>query len=206
MTETDTDAPASEAPKLFELTLPEAEAQLVRRLYGDADVVLEYGSGGSTFLAAELAKRKVFSVESDQAWSDEIAASIRHHQPTKKVFVHYVDVGPTREWGFPKNARSYPQFPDYPLSVWDHPEFEHPDVVLIDGRFRTACFLTVQFKITRPITLLWDDYGNRKYYHSIEQLVKPVEIVGRMARFDLSPMAIPADKLHWIVKSYTRVK
>jgi hypothetical protein len=51
-----------------ELTLPEAEAATIRAAYERAGVILEYGSGGSTVLGAELGKR-VLSVESDKAWA-----------------------------------------------------------------------------------------------------------------------------------------
>ena len=47
-----------------ELTLPEAEAALLRETYDRAGVILEYGSGGSTVLAAEQPGKTVPSVES----------------------------------------------------------------------------------------------------------------------------------------------
>jgi hypothetical protein len=50
------------------LTLPADEARLLQDHYARAGVVLEYGSGGSTLLAARLGKQ-VFSVESDAAWA-----------------------------------------------------------------------------------------------------------------------------------------
>lgn len=192
-------------PKRFKLTMPQEEADLLGSLYAKSKIVLEYGSGGSTFIAAEVAD-KVFAVESDHAWAAEISASLAHYFPQKAVHVHYANIGPTKEWGFPKGPEEYRKFSDYPFSVWDRPDFDHPDLVLIDGRFRTACFLTVLFKITKPVTVLWDDYTGRSEYHEVEDLVKPVEIVGRMARFELTPMTIPLDKLHWVVKSYSRAR
>ena len=50
------------------LTLPEAEAALITAAYDKAEVILEYGSGGSTVLAADLGK-KVVAVESDRDWA-----------------------------------------------------------------------------------------------------------------------------------------
>ena len=38
------------------LTLPEAEAEALAAAYARADVILEYGSGGSTALALDLGK------------------------------------------------------------------------------------------------------------------------------------------------------
>lgn len=50
------------------LTLPPEEAEWVCSHYQAANVILEYGSGGSTVLASELSGKKVFSVESDKMW------------------------------------------------------------------------------------------------------------------------------------------
>ena len=67
-----------------------------------------------------------------------------------------------------------------------------------------ACWLTVLFRITRPVTVLFDDYIDRAYYHRVEDLVKPAEMIGRMARFELAPASVPADRLGWIVDAYLR--
>jgi hypothetical protein len=51
--------------KVPELTFSEEVACFVAREYAAARVILEYGSGGSTHLASQLAGKRVFSVESD---------------------------------------------------------------------------------------------------------------------------------------------
>ena len=48
--------------------MPVVEAELLRQHYEDADAILEYGSGGSTLMAAEMEGKHVTSVESDKAW------------------------------------------------------------------------------------------------------------------------------------------
>jgi hypothetical protein len=176
----------------------------VNRCYKSAGVILEYGSGGSTFLAAEHARQAVFTVESDLVWSRTIAVSVAHFFPGRQVHIHHADIGPTKDWGMPVNIRAFGRWSGYPLSVWDRDDFQHPDVVLIDGRFRPACFLATQFRITRPTTVLIDDYTDRPAYHDIEQIAKPVETVGRMARFELNPMPFPVERLDWIIRSFMR--
>ena len=42
---------------VFQLTLPEEVADALRAIYSEGVVVLEYGSGGSTFLALEANKK-----------------------------------------------------------------------------------------------------------------------------------------------------
>ncbi len=185
------------------LTLPEAEAAAVAAAFGKAGIVLEYGSGGSTVLAADLGCT-VFSVESDALWMGKMLGWFAANPAKGKVMLHHADVGPTGKWGMPRNPRAFRNFPDYALSVWDRDDFEHPDLVLIDGRFRPACLLATAFRISRPVTVLFDDYADRGNYHGIEGFAEPVAMHGRMAEFRLSPTAIPADRLSWVISWFLK--
>jgi len=192
------------AHKRPELTLPLREAAAVQAAYARAAVILEYGSGGSTVLAAELPDKVIFSVESDAVWLANMQAYFADRRPASPVHLHLGDIGPTKAWGHPSGESSFRKWPDYAISVWDLPEFLHPDLVLIDGRFRAACFLTCLFRSTRPMTVLWDDYIDRPFYHRVEELIKPVEMIGRMARFEITPMPFPVERLAWIFETYLR--
>jgi len=182
-------------PEWPELTFPKEEGEYVKAAYERGNTILEYGSGGSTKLAAEMPGKRVFSVESDLLWAvrlqrriDEIAKS-----PT---YIHYVNIGRTGSYGRPINDEMWRHHYQYAASIWLLPFFSHPDVVLIDGRLRAACFLFAGLSITRPTTILFDDYAGRPAYHRIEHFAKPSELVGRMAVFELeqpiqaSPMAL----------------
>ena len=194
--------PETEEPS-FQLTFGPEEAALVTRYYEAADTILEYGSGGSTVLAAKLGRR-TFSVESDKAWAQRLAA---HVAPiSDQVTVHYADVGPTGPWGTPAKSRFYPQFHRYALSVWDRPDFVQPDLVLIDGRFRAACLVAVMMRTQKPITVLFDDYRRRRYYHGVERLAQKEQLAGRMARFTVIPGAIPPDVVTEAVGWFTDLR
>jgi hypothetical protein len=186
------------------LTLPAAEAEALRAACAAASVILEYGSGGSTLLAASAPGRTVFSVESDPAWIAGLKRWFAAHPPPSRVILHHADVGPTARWGMPVSNAGWARFHRYPLSVWDRPDFLHPDLVLVDGRFRVGCFLAVLFRITRPVTLLFDDYALRPPYRAVERYARPEEMIGRMARFTLAPMPVPATDLGWIIDQFTR--
>lgn len=188
------------------LTMPPLEEAAVVEAYSGATVVLEYGAGGSTLIAAEAEGKTIFSVESDAEWLAKMQAYFAMYPPTSRVHLHHGDIGPTKGWGYPVDSGHMSDWPNYPISVWDLPEFLHPDVVLIDGRFRIACFLTTLFRIRQPVTLLWDDYTSRPDYFEIESLVRPVALIGRMARFEITPMAIPPERLLWIIKSFMRAR
>jgi len=194
-------SPKIERPKL---TLPEAEAAALTEAYARAEVILEYGSGGSTAMAAEMPGKHVFSVESDADWLAMMRSWFDAHPPKAQLVLHHGDIGPTKEWGAPKDNAGFRQWPSYPIGVWDRPDFVQPDLVLIDGRFRAACFLTTLFRITKPVRLLWDDYTLRPGYHLMERFCPPVRTIGRMAEFHLTPTAIPAEKLGLILTTYLR--
>lgn len=192
---------AAERPAL---TMPRAEAEALRAAYAGAGVILEYGAGGSTALAAEMPGKRVFTVESDPTWVARLRDWFAAEPPRAEVVLHHADIGPVRDWGHPVDESAVRRWPAYALSVWDRPDFIHPDVVLIDGRFRAACLLAVAFRIGRPVTVLFDDYGTRRHYHSVEEFLRPTAMIGRMARFELSPQPVPADRLGWIIRHFLR--
>ncbi len=189
-----------------ELTMPAPEGDAVRAAYERAEVILEYGSGGSTVLAAEMQGKTVFSVESDRAWAQMMRDWFIQSPPAAgtEVDVIWCDIGATREWGFPKSSKHYARFADYPLEVWQMPAFRQPDVVLVDGRFRTGCAMATAFMTQKPVTLLVDDYKRRKGYHAVEEYLGAPEMIGRMARFEVSRMPVPADRLLPLIKMMTR--
>ncbi|MFA7434000.1 MAG: hypothetical protein WCZ72_09850 [Gemmobacter sp.] len=196
--------PATGIPVRPVLTMPEAEAVALDAAYRGAGVILEYGSGGATALAAGMPGKTVFSVESDAEWLAGMEAWFAANPPAATVHLHHADIGRTGEWGHPASERGFRRWPGYPLSVWERGDFRHPDVVLIDGRFRVACLLTVAFRIDRPVVALFDDYLNRKPYHRVEEFVKPAGMVGRMAWFELQPTAFPVERMGRILEFYTR--
>lgn len=170
------------------LTFPPEEAALLSATYARAQVILEYGSGGSTLLAASMPGKYIISVESDRTWAIELQLKIDCSAALSPALVWHVDIGPTGRWGRPVGDTGWQRYHHYPLSVWSEPFFRHPDVVLIDGRFRAACFMATALRITRPVTVLFDDYVERPAYHVVERLAAPHQRIGRMALFQLEPV------------------
>lgn len=183
--------------------MPEPEAALVRDIYGRATTILEYGSGGSTVLAGDMADKRVFSVESDKNWAAMMRAWFAANPPVSDVEIIWADIGATVEWGHPKTDAGWKRYARYPLAVWGRGDLGDPDVVLVDGRFRVGCALAVAFNAKKPTTLLFDDYKNRQHYHIVEEYIGTPEITGRMARFEISPQAIPADRLLQVIRLMT---
>lgn len=177
------------------LSLPPAEAARLKDEYLRAKVILEYGSGGSTVLAAQMPGKLVYSVESDWSWAVRLQDHIDTEVPNALATVYHVDIGPTGGWGRPQDSTYWHRYHRYPLVIWDEPFFRHPDVVLIDGRFRAACMVAVMMRINRHVTVLFDDYVERLPYHTVEHFVKPRDTIGRMAVFDVKPGLLGTDGL-----------
>ncbi len=184
------------------LTMPPAEAQSLRLAYENAQVILEYGSGGSTVFGAEQAGKTLFSVESDAAWLANMRAYFDANPPAATLHMLHGDIGPTKAWAYPTDPKTFRSWPSYAAKIWFEPYFVQPEIVLIDGRFRAACFLATLFFTKAPVTVLFDDYKDRSYYHGVEDFVKPTAMHGRMAQFDLTPTPIPPEKLIWIMQCF----
>ena len=187
-----------------ELTFPSAEAEWLRDAYSRASSILEYGSGGSTVMASEMPGKTVVSVESDAEWIGMMNAWFNDHPAHSTPVMHHTDIGKTGEWGMPDGDKRWRAFPKYPLEVWDLDDFVAPDVVLVDGRFRVGCLLASLFRTQKPMELYFDDYAGREPYHVVETFVKPTEIRGRMARFDLNPTSLPSNRLLEVIQLMTR--
>ncbi|MDM7256117.1 MAG: hypothetical protein P3W90_005490 [Paracoccus sp. (in: a-proteobacteria)] len=186
-----------------QLSFPAAEAEYIRKTYQDANVILEYGSGGSTVLAAQMPGKLVISVESDARWSRRLQQVLDAGLPSQGI-VHHVDIGPTGAWGRPLGPDQWQRFHRYPMDIWSQPFFRHPDVVLIDGRFRPACFAAVAVMCTRPVTVLFDDYADRKAYHDVEKICAPDKMIGRMAIFSLKPGDLAREQFGGMVSLFSR--
>lgn len=153
---------------------------------------LEYGSGGSTYLAASLGKWLV-TVDSDnfflRAVKNKIVGSGLFNKE-KQHFIH-ADIGLTKEWGrpvvvFPPSAErltAFDKYSDFPRAFAEANAY--PDLVLVDGRFRVACALKAFKALGQKTdwTLIVDDYVERPYYKVLENFAKLDRLVGRMAVF-----------------------
>jgi hypothetical protein len=188
------------------LSFGEEEAPFVRAAYAAGGSILEYGSGGSTVLAASLGK-PVVAVESDAGWTARLNTCLRELYPSAQAEVRHADIGRTGKWGRPVNDRMWPSFASYPLGVWSDLPFGAPDLVLVDGRFRLGCLCAVILKTERPVRVLFDDYRDRAEYHVIESLLPPTSRIGRMAEFRVDPgMAIPPAAWDWIIPAFSRTR
>jgi hypothetical protein len=155
-----------------------------------AETYLEFGSGGSTYLAAQLGKSFV-TVDSDPFFLNAVKQKIEKDgffNPVRQRYCH-ADIGITREWGFPVYGKKlrrgrairYSSYSDFR----DVREGTLPDFILIDGRFRAACALKAvrALRASDGWTIAIDDYLSRESYRLVESFLTLNRFVGRMAVF-----------------------
>ena len=146
---------------------------LFRSHISDAETYSEWGSGASTLYAAQKSNNLFLSVETDEKWFRAMDTLV----PGKLV---HVDLGPTEGWGRPRDYAKRHEYENY----LEAPFLQGPpDLILIDGRFRVACFFSVLLKARPGTKIIFDDYVDRPHYHLVEEYVRPAEIIGRQAAF-----------------------
>lgn len=144
----------------------------------------EYGMGQSTRAVAQSTSARIQAVDTSLAWRDRVWADLDDAARSRTSLLH-VDLGPVGNWGFPKSYERRDAIPDYFAGPWIQ-DFD-PQLVLVDGRFRVACFLTCLLNATPGTRILFDDYTERGYYHIVETLVAPKQVTARQALFEVPP-------------------
>ena len=153
----------------------------------DSMSYLEYGSGGSTVLAAKLNKPFV-SVDTDRYFLEGVRRKIGKLGPNQHL--EHGNIGWTKQYGCPvferPSARRQKMWKAYAEIPWRHvKEGLLPDLVMVDGRFRVAAALISCVHLANSPTsrIVVDDYVMRPYYHAIENYAQLVGMAGRMAIF-----------------------
>ena len=173
-----------------------------------ARIYLEYGSGGSTIVAAKTRVR-FKTVDSDPFFLRAVENKITTELGSPNGDFIYCDIGMTELWGVPLfkrlSARRRNRWKRYPLAPWlDNDASFLPDLVLIDGRFRVACALTTIKYLTNKLSfeILVDDYGDRAEYQEIEKYAELSSMQGRMAVFKPKP-AVNLDNIDQAIETYS---
>lgn len=174
--------------------MPSAAVARLRTLMGSARCYIEFGSGGSTVMAGETGVGLTISVESDADWADTLREETRS-LAGERVILH-ADIGPTGEWGRPVSDAHWKKWSQYPLAGWGEAKSRGlaPDLVLIDGRFRKACFYAALLFAKPGGAILFDDYVDRPAYHQVEALQRPLCFHDRMAEF-VAPSDLDRDRV-----------
>lgn len=176
------DTPVSETPESKEqqeFPLPDApfmspaERNLFKKSLKKAQHYFEFGSGGSTVWAVKEGLL-VKGVESDAKWVNALKDRLG-----EKCQVEAVDIGPTKEWGFPVSMQQASKFPAYSKAIHQHQQAF--DLILVDGRFRVACAMAAIQHILehseepQEARIFIHDFWNRPQYHAVLEFLDVVE-------------------------------
>ncbi|SHI73293.1 hypothetical protein SAMN02745194_00972 [Roseomonas rosea] len=185
-----------------------AERQLFERILGKGRRrYAEFGTGGSTLLAARQGFDMMVGVESDPAWAkavsedEEVAAVIA----AGRASILHADIGPVGAWGAPVDRTAVRPWPNYIARMWQ--EWDRigsfPDLIFVDGRFRVACCLSAALlaaanrgRYPEPLVMIHDtgerrpNYDHALEYFHVEEQVGTLRVMSpRLLR---SPEAILA--------------
>ena len=139
----------------------------------------EYGMGLSTEYVCQNGVRNIISVDTNQEWCSIVKSKLSGECQANLSSIDLGDI--VGGWGYPKDYSKRKNIDSYLNFIWSFKI--KPDFVLIDGRFRVACFLKTYIEAKPDTTVIFDDYPIRYYYHVVEELIKPIEFNNRQAVF-----------------------
>ncbi|MDB2407712.1 hypothetical protein N9W17_04205 [Jannaschia sp.] len=169
--------------------MTESEGILFSNFLYKKSFLLEFGSGGSTVLAAAMRIPKIVSVDSSKEWLDSLSAAEELQE--KDFTAKHVDIGPLANWGNPADTSNAYNWPTYYTDIWAELGDARPDIVLVDGRFRVACVLQTLLMCPPETIIVIHDFWKRDCYHVILKHLKTV------ARCDQLGIFKAKDKVDW---------
>lgn len=182
----------------IKLAMSEAEQTLFLSFLSHSRNYLEFGSGGSTVVASKLVDGHVWSVDSSQQWHDRVRQDSSF--VSDRTTLHYVDIGPIGDWGWPVDNSKAEAFPSYSRDIWRLCKHETIDLFLIDGRFRVACFAEALKRASPNAFVFIHDYPVRPQYHIIESIARKIALVDTLALFQ--PNGTKFDLINEISEKY----
>jgi hypothetical protein len=159
------------------------ERGLFKSILGCSARYLEFGSGGSTYVAASLAKESVISIDSSSEWLESVRQACESEAGFSRLTLAHVDIGPTAEWGYPSDSSTRDRWPNYHRNIWARPESSDADVYLVDGRFRVACFVQILLHSRRDALVMIHDFDARGEYHVVREVAREIAVAGSLSVF-----------------------
>eukprot|EP00490_Sorites_sp_Unknown_P018484 CAMPEP_0114678696 /NCGR_PEP_ID=MMETSP0191-20121206/52073_1 /TAXON_ID=126664 /ORGANISM="Sorites sp." /LENGTH=194 /DNA_ID=CAMNT_0001953111 /DNA_START=47 /DNA_END=631 /DNA_ORIENTATION=- len=162
-----------------------------------ADAYMEFGVGGSTPFAVKHSNLKCLKgIDSSKEWIKLVSSQpvVSKGIEEGRVELLHVDIGPTGSWGYPTGNSTADRWPKYSSQTFGTcASAAQHRLVLVDGRFRVACFLKFLASMdpheTSQTRLLIHDYLHRAEYHVVEKFADVIEIHGTLALFQKKPEA-----------------
>jgi hypothetical protein len=205
--------------KSLPVYMPATDKELYACYLRKSTSYFEWGCGGSTeFAAGHQNLKYLMSIESYPEWLGKVSdvPIVKDGINSGRIGMFHVDIGPVRKFGFPK-SKDPAVIGRYPAAI--SVLKERFDLVLVDGRFRVACFLEtvrhyVSHKWPSP-TILFHDYmgrigGKTSFYERlvgakkkvqwynqsiVEKYAERVENAQSLAAFNIRPIVYKSPEL-----------
>jgi hypothetical protein len=158
-------------------TLFDGDDKLFKSYLKNCKLYFEYGVGASTRWVLANSNSNIIAVDTDKEWIDYVNIKVSN----MRVNLIWVNLGDLTKWGRPNSYKYRNSFIDYVSGVWNFKK--QADVILIDGRFRVACFLYSLLHSKTGSVIIFDDYFDRSWYHIIEEVISLHDKCGRQAIF-----------------------
>ena len=178
-------------------------SQLFKNNLDSQTIYGEYGSGLSTLYVLSNFDIPVYSVDSSRQCVNKIKIK---NENNHNLSINYVNIGNVSEhgWGHPFDYSLRDNFLDYANDIWSR-ELK-PNFVLIDGRLRVLCFLISLKKCNPGTKIIFDNYVGRKYYHIVEELIKPSSDDGSQCLFEVGDKKnIDMKKLDFLINKFNYI-
>ena len=141
-------------------------------------------------MLAYLSLAKIISVESDGNFikfisQNEILSQILKEQNPRVKFVH-IDIGKTKEWGYPQDDSKkdcHPLYSQQIFTLLSKDEIKDIDTYFVDGRFRVACILSILLHCNKNAIIIIHDFWNRECYHIVLDFLEFVDRVETLGVF-----------------------
>jgi hypothetical protein len=157
------------------------ECALFKSVLKCARRYLEFGSGGSTFVAASLVKDSLISVDCSSEWLDKVRNACESESGFIKPTLVQVDIGATSDWGYPSDSGTRERWPDYHRKIWVRSESSDADLYMVDGRFRVACFMQILLHGRRDALIMIHDFDFRSEYHVVREVAREIAVAGSLS-------------------------
>jgi len=138
---------------------------------------LEFGGGGTTELASKYIKGKGHLITSINYLPNKLSNII-----SDNLSIHYIDLESNDDFGNPSSKCPINKVIKY-TSITDLVDINSIDTILVKGRFRVGCLLSMFNYIKDNTVILFDDYKNRKHYHILEEYYDIVQQIDIMVVF-----------------------
>ena len=155
----------------------DGDDKLFKSYLKNCELYFEYGVGASTRWVLENTNSNIIAVDTDKEWIDFVKDEV----DSLRIKLIWVNLGDLTNWGRPNSYKYRHSFIDYVGGVWNLKK--QADVVLIDGRFRVACFMYSLLHSKTGSLIIFDDYFDRSWYHIVEEIISLYDKCGRQAVF-----------------------